>query len=520
MDLKNLTPSERAEIAELLDLKEKARLENQLEYWKPYPSQLEFIAASKDFPEIGLNAGNQRGKTHTSTSMVAAFATGKYPSWWPGRRFEKSTDGWVCGESREAVRDAAQLKLLGIPGDSSHVGLIPPNLIVDRALSHGATGAYDFVTVRHVNGGLSRITFKSYDQLVAKWQGPTLDYVLCDEEPPLSHYQEASARLIATNGLLFSTFTPLNGTRLILGRFKERTPDALRYRRLINMDYREAKHITAEMEAAIRSKYPQSEWRSRIEGYHVQGSGQVFEGVDLQAIIAPCRYVPGSGYTPSKVMHDDLGELETRHWAKLICLDFGIGHYFGATLLGWDRDRDIVYVMAEVKIRGGTPADHVSRMRSVFGAHVVSTIPCAWPHDGNQREKGTGEQLQQFYKREGLQMRPTHATFATGGYDTEAGVLDKYTRMKTGRLFIFLNCTEWMTEFEGYHRQDGLLVKEDDDLLSATRVGIMDLRFAKTEGTDPRQAARQRQPEQDIWGNDIPGTGDPQDPSYVREWGS
>lgn len=38
-----------------------------------------------------------------------------------------------------------------------------------------------------------------------------------------------------------------------------------------------------------------------------------------------------------------------------------------------------------------------------------------------------------------------------------------------------------------YHREDGLLVKEDDDLMSATRIGVMAIRYAKTEGSDPRR---------------------------------
>jgi phage terminase large subunit-like protein len=480
---KPLTKAEKEALLKAATAKLAEQRRNPLEYLKLYQSQLAFIAASNDFPEIGFHAGNQRGKTITASSMAAAFATGRYPSWWPGRRWDRPTSGWVCGESREALRDAAQLKLIGLPGDPNNVGFIPEELIVERALSHGATGSLDFITVRHVSGGLSRIGFKSYDQLVTKWQGPTLDYAWCDEEPPLAHYNEASARLIATNGLLFSTFTPLHGRRLILGRFLERTPDALRYRKLIHMPFREAKHITPEMEAAIKAKYPPSEWRSRIEGYYVLGSGQVFEGIELKDLIVPARYVPARGYDFGRVIREDRVEVETRHWAKIIGIDFGIAHYFGAVLLGWDRDADKIYVMGEIKIRGGTPADHASRMRAMFG----SGIPVAWPHDGNQREKGTGAQLREFYVREGLNMLPSHATFPTGGYDTEAGILEKITRMRTGRLFVFQTCTEWMSEFENYHREDGLLVKEDDDLMSATRIGVMSLRFAQTEGSDPRR---------------------------------
>ena len=32
-----------------------------------------------------------------------------------------------------------------------------------------------------------------------------------------------------------------------------------------------------------------------------------------------------------------------------------------------------------------------------------------------------------------------------------------------------------------YHREDGKVVKEGDDLMSATRIGLMMLRYAKTK---------------------------------------
>ena len=44
------------------------------------------------------------------------------------------------------------------------------------------------------------------------------------------------------------------------------------------------------------------------------------------------------------------------------------------------------------------------------------------------------------------------------------------------RLKVAANCMEWQEESARYHRKDGLIVKTNDDLLSATRVGKMQLR--------------------------------------------
>jgi len=39
---------------------------------------------------------------------------------------------------------------------------------------------------------------------------------------------------------------------------------------------------------------------------------------------------------------------------------------------------------------------------------------------------------------------------------------------------------EWFEEFRLYHRKDGRVHKEGDDLMSATRYAVMMLRYAET----------------------------------------
>lgn len=72
-----------------------------------------------------------------------------------------------------------------------------------------------------------------------------------------------------------------------------------------------------------------------------------------------------------------------------------------------------------------------------------------------------------------------HAQFPTGGYSFEAGITEMSQRFATDRLKLGLGLPELRDEIEGYHRVDGLVVKTNDDLLSALRVGIMDLRRAQ-----------------------------------------
>jgi hypothetical protein len=54
--------------------------------------------------------------------------------------------------------------------------------------------------------------------------------------------------------------------------------------------------------------------------------------------------------------------------------------------------------------------------------------------------------------------------------------------METGRFKVFSHLETWFEEFRMYHRDNGLVVKKRDDLMDATRIGIMDLRFAAVQG--------------------------------------
>ncbi len=59
--------------------------------------------------------------------------------------------------------------------------------------------------------------------------------------------------------------------------------------------------------------------------------------------------------------------------------------------------------------------------------------------------------------------------------------MDMLDRMQTGRFKVFRHLNDWFEEFRLYHRKDGKVVKEADDLMAATRYALMMLRCAETE---------------------------------------
>lgn len=156
------------------------------------------------------------------------------------------------------------------------------------------------------------------------------------------------------------------------------------------------------------------------------------------------------------------------HWTKLWGIDFGINHPFAAVLTAWDRDADVFYLLKTYKIKDAIPDIHAAAIR-----RIDSNAPIAWPHDGHVRDKGSGETLSKLYKDLGLRMMESHATFEDGGYSTEAAVQELDQRMKTGRLRVCEDLHDFWFEYRLYHREKGLIVKVDDDILSAVMKALM-----------------------------------------------
>ena len=480
-DLTKLTLTEQLE---LLVLEAELRNTVRMAYFKPYPKQMKFFAMGATFRERLLRAGNQLGKSEAGAYETALHLTGEYPADWPGRRFNHPVRWWCCGETGTLVRDVQQKKLCGPPGLESGLGtgMIPQDCFPQKpTLARGVSNAYDTIFVTHkTNGvvdGVSTCSFKSYEQGREKHQGEPVDGIWDDEEPPMDIYSEHLTRTTATQGMVYITFTPLKGPSEVVRRFRIPGPS----RGEVVMTIVDALHIAPARRQQIIDDYPAHEREARVNGEPLLGSGGVFEEVTTSMLSVPLRVVG------DEIVHLTLGTLNTQAWAKLWSVDFGIGHPFAATLLAHDRDYDCIYVLAAIKIIGGVPAIHASRMKA-----IAANVPVAWPHDGNAREKGSGKELARLYKEEGLLMLPSHATFQSGGYSTESGVMDMLTRMRKDQFKVSADCQEWFSEFGSYYRKNGIIVKEYDDLLSATRVGVMTIRSAKAVPLGSRQNKKRR----------------------------
>lgn len=407
-------------------------------------------------------AANQVGKTLAGGMEAAMHATGRYPEWWEGRRFDKPTIAWVAGVTGESTRDNPQRVLLGRSGEHG-TGAIPKDALVDITPARGVPDLVDTITVKHVSGGISRIGLKSYEKGREKWQGETLDWVWFDEEPPLDIYTEGLTRTNAHQGPVWMTFTPLLGMSETVGMFLlEPTPN----RSVTGMTLDDAEHYTPEERAAILAQYPAHEREARIKGIPSLGSGRIFP-VTEESIAVEALPIP-------------------KHWPVLGGMDFGWDHPFAAVKLAWDRDSDVVYVTATYRARETTPIVHAAALRP-WGAK----LKWSWPRDGRRETlEGAGVALAKQYREQHLDMLGEHAQFDDGSVSVEAGLMDMLDRMQTGRLKVFKHLADWFEEFRLYHREDGKVVKLRDDLMSATRYALMMLRYAQPEYMKPRPEYR------------------------------
>jgi hypothetical protein len=94
--------------------------------------------------------------------------------------------------------------------------------------------------------------------------------------------------------------------------------------------------------------------------------------------------------------------------------------------------------------------------------------------------EGAGKPLADQYRAQGLDMLHEHSQFEDGSVSVEAGIQDMLIRMESGRFKVFGHLTDWFDEYRLYHRKDGRVHKEGDDLMSATRYAVMMLRYAYT----------------------------------------
>jgi phage terminase large subunit-like protein len=448
----------KAELAAALLEKAERRARNKLAYFTPYEWQLRFIAAGAEHRQRLLMAANRVGKTELAAYEMAYHLTGLYPDWWTGYRFKRPIRAWALGVSGEQIRDVIQRKLFGdFDGDRPNgKGAVPASCIGEFIRSPQTKNLIKDIKVRHVSGGWSTLSLKAYEQGQHVLMGDSIDVIWIDEEPrDQAIYPQCLTRSLTGDdnrgGLVLLTFTPENGMTPLVSQFMD---DIQPGQFLMNVTWDDAPHLTEEAKSQILAAYPPHQREMRSKGVPAVGSGLIFTVSDDLIKVDPFE-IPQS-------------------WFILNGIDFGWNHPQGHVKTAWDKDSDIFYVTNEWRA-----SEKDASQARIATQGWARDIPYAWPHDGLQHEKGGGEELKKQYAAAGFKMLPTHATWPDGSNKVEPGIWEMQERMQNGRWKVFANCIGWFEEKRLYHRDEhGRIVKERDDLLSASRYAYMMRRLA------------------------------------------
>jgi len=403
---------------------------------KIYPKHIEFLDAGATYRERLFMAGNRVGKTEAGAYESTCHLTGVYPAWWKGKRFDEPTDGWAAGTTNEKTKEVVQEKLIGAEGHRGE-GMIPAHLILNVQMKSGTPGAAQTIWVRHASGGISVVGLKSYEQRRIAFQGTAKQWIWLDEEPSLEIYTECLYRTATTNGIVYTTFTPLLGMSDVVKGFIEPTAETKLVKRVVQAGWEDAPHLDEKAKAELLASTPEYQKDARTKGIPQLGSGKIYPLAESD-ILVPRREIPA-------------------HWPRAYGLDVG----WKKTAAIWgakDPETQTVYLYHEHYRSTSEPAIHAEGVKAPGDWIPGVADPASL---GSSQVDGT--KLIETYRKLGLDLQPADNA-------VETGIFEVWQALSSGRLKVFSTLTNWISEFRKYHRDEkGRIVKADDHILDATR---------------------------------------------------
>jgi len=418
-----------------------------------YPKQWEFFRAGRDHREVAFIAGNRCGKSEAGAYQTALHLTGRYPDWWDGRRFDHPVNVWVASDTNQTTRDILQAKLLGPvgpgarpgPGTPLAQGMIPPEALCFPRSKSSLPGAVESVQIRHVSGGYSTLTFKSYQQGREAFQGTAQDLIVCDEEPPVEVYLEALTRTMATGsfqgGLMLLLFTPLNGWSEVVELFLNPEARAAANRYCVQAGWDDVPHLSPAEKESLLAAYPPYQRDARAKGIPQLGAGAIYPVAETSVFVDPF-VIP-------------------KQWRRIYGMDVGWKRT-AALWLAEDPESGRLFAYREHYLAEADAAENARAIRAQdpWIPGMIDPAACG-------RSQTDGTQLIQQYRERGLNLKLADNA-------VEAGIAKVWELLSSHQLKIFKSLANTVQEFRLYRRDDkGRIVKKDDHLMDCLRYAVM-----------------------------------------------
>lgn len=450
------------ELLDLLEAKEQEVKYNKLDTLFPdeghyrrelYPKHVDFMNASAEFSQLAFIAANRTGKTLTGATLMAYHLTGRYPDWYKGKRFLNPISAWAASKRAQDTKEIIQFELLGDLNDIG-TGTIPKKYIVGNPTRvHSVPEAVETIRVRHISGGISKITLKSYEQKRDGFQGTKKQVIWLDEEPQdQGIYSECLTRTMDdyAPGIIICTFTPLYGLSNVVLSFLpggklpkdgKNPDDSDKY--VTQVSWEEVPHLNEEQKAKILKSYSPHERAARSRGIPSLGAGAVYPYLEEDFVIAPIQLQPW--------------------WPRVYGFDVGWNRT-AAIWLALDPESGVVYAYSEHYMADALPPIHAAAIRA-----RGSWIPGAIDPAATGTSPTDGRALIDIYEKEGLQLDLADNA-------VEAGIFDVRKLFEMGLLKIFSTLENTLVEIRVYRRDEfGKIVvdkKKKDHLMDALRYAV------------------------------------------------
>ena len=444
-------------------------------YYEPYPAQLKFHGAGKCANQRCFMASNRFGKTYCCCIEVCIHLTGHYPDWWNGYRYTHPVNVWVASMSREATRDILQKKYYLGDSASGFQGLISPRLILSKSMGGGVSQFVDTLHVSHQSGGISTLSFKSFDQGIDKFQGTQRHIIHLDEEPTRELYVECLLRTTATekdfHGMILLSMVPLKGTTNMVQHFtgEDRIQGVAKEGRFyIGGTWDEANHLTEEVKQELISSMLPHEIEARTKGVPVVGTGKVFTMAEADFLRDPFeipkhyRYV--YGVDPATTSNGVWGAVLIAHSS--------------------DEDDDTIYIVKDYKMTNLRTSEHAKNIKAMLPfRECVGMID---PAGAGENQETKVQTLHSLQREHGLNLRKKEKI----NNAKEITINNIRERIHRGKFKIFhgfkngvkVGCHNLVDEFRQYSRgEDGQIVKKNDHCLDALFYGMRGLEVGMSQ---------------------------------------
>lgn len=393
--------------------------------------------------------GNRSGKTECGAVETVWLARGIHPY----RRNKPNIACWVVSLSQQVQREVAQQKVLYY---------LDKTWIEDVVMVVGSKGApsygvIDYIVVKNVFGGTSKIAFKSCEAGRDKFQGASLDFVWFDEEPPKDIYDECMMRVLDRKGHVFGTMTPLKGLTWVYDEIylnchsnKEVWFEFMEWADNPYLEQDEVEQMSRSMSQDMLD--------SRRYGKFTSGSGLVYGEFSEANIVEPFDF-PAS-------------------WQDTLSIDPGLNNPLSCHWYCRDDDNN-VYVVAEHYQSNQGVAYHARRI------HEIST-QLNWKRDkqgnvqaicdsaANQRTLGSEKSVAELFADNGIVVNTKVNKSVYAGINKVKALLKPIEGLP--KLYVFSCCVNMIREFKTYFwGNNDSPVKRDDHAMDELRYYVCNL---------------------------------------------